>query len=141
MSKTTLSLNQNYFTSEVTKAFLIDFENACMTMELSAFADLFKNYNLEFIEDYREVFDMIAHIMTSWKNPGQVSTLLEVTCSDSKCIFCYIGKAVKVYKWTYRHLNAEPPMNRVVYETQVGFYFGYNKNQLREFGVCNAYIK
>ncbi|MGK4566927.1 hypothetical protein [Flavobacterium sp. 3HN19-14] len=71
MGKTTLTLNQDYFTSEVTEAFLLDFEEACKGMELSSFTELFIKYDLEFIEDYKEVFDLIADIMTSWKNPGR----------------------------------------------------------------------
>ncbi len=140
MGKTTLTLNQNYFTSEVTKAFLEDFEQACKTMELSCFTNLFVKYDLEFIDDYKEVFDLIADIMTRWKNPSEETILLEVVQSDSKCLFCNIGKAVKVYSWTYKNQNASPPMNRVIYKSQVGFFFGYKQNQLNEFGVCNGYI-
>lgn len=139
MSKTTLILNREYFTEEVTKAFLKDFEIACLTMELSGFTELFVKYNLEFIEDYKGVFDLIADIMTRWKNPGEETHLLEVIKSDSKCIFCNIGKAVKVYSWTYKHSKAAIPMNRVVYEIKAAFYFEYQDKQLIEFGVCNAF--
>lgn len=139
MAKTTLTLNNEYFTSEITESFLLDFENACQTMELLNFTNLFVKYDLEFIKDYREVFDLIADIMTRWKNSGEESTLLEVVKSDSKCIFCNIGKNVKVYSWTYKHNKAESPMNRIIYKSQVGFYFEYSQNQLIEFGVCNAF--
>lgn len=139
MAKTTLTLNRDYFNSEVTNAFLKDFENACLTMELTNFTRLFINYNLEFIKDYKEVFDLIADITTRWKNSGEESKLLDVVKSDSKCIFCFIGKSVKVYKWTYKHTNAKPPMNRIIYQNQVGFYFEFDNDQLIEFGVCNAF--
>lgn len=141
MSKTTLTLDADYFTVEVTEAFLKDFGESCKTIELSGFIKLFIKYNLEFIEDYKGVFDLIAHIMTVWKNPGEQTTLLEVSQNDSKCLFCNFGKTVKVYNWTYKHENAESPMDRVVYKTQVGFFFGYEGRRLIEFGVCNGYAK
>ena len=139
MGKTTLTLNRNYFTSGVTEAFLKEFEDSCKTMELSNFTDLFIKYDLEFIKDYKEVFDLIADIMTRWKNPGEETKLLEVSQHDSQCLFCNIGKTVKVYSWTYQHTKATPPMNRVIYESKAGFYFEYNQKQLIEFGVCNGY--
>jgi len=141
LGKTTFTLNQDCFTSEVTEAFLVDFEKACEQMELQSFTELFVKYDLEFIADYKEVFDLIADVMTSWKSPGEETKLLEVSQHDSKCLFCNIGKAVKIYSWTSIHQNAKPPMNRVVYKNKVGFFFGYEQNQLREFGVCNGYIK
>lgn len=138
MSKTTLTLNREYFTAEITEAFLEDFEKACLTMELEDFTNLFVNYDLEFIEDYKGVFDLIAEIMTRWKNPGEETKLLEVTKRDSKCIFCNIGKNVKVYSWTYVH-TASADTLKFIYRNEVGFYFEYLDKQLIEFGVCNGY--
>ncbi|MBF0695399.1 MAG: hypothetical protein IR153_10130 [Flavobacterium sp.] len=139
MGKTTLTLDKEHFTEEVTASFLIDFENCCKSMELSDFVALFKKYDLSFLEDYNEVFDLIAHITTSWKKPGEETKLLDITEESARCIFCNIGKAVRVFKWTYIHTLAEIPMNRVVYESKAGFYFEYQDKQLIEFGVCNAY--
>lgn len=139
MGKTTLTLNKDYFTEQVTKSFLIDFENSCKRMELTNFVELFLKYDLSFLEDYDEVFNLIAHITTSWKKTDEETKLIEITQEDARCIFCNIGKAVRVYKWTYMHTKAVIPMNRVVYESKAAFYFEYQKNRLVEFGVCNAY--
>jgi hypothetical protein len=140
MSNTTITLNKEYFTSEITKAFLNDLKTACKTMELDLFTNLFTKYDLSFIEDYKEVLGIIKSIMKSWNKPKQGTELLEVTQFDSKCLFCVFGKTVKVYKWTYQHKQAPIPMNRVVYESQIAFFFKYENNQLIEFGVCNGYL-
>lgn len=139
MGKTTLTLNRNHFTEAVTQSFLLDFEAACKTMELTDFVQLFVNYDLSFLEDYDEVFNLIAHITTAWKKSGQDTLLLSTSQEDARCIFCNIGKTVRVYKWTYKHTKATAPMNRVLYESKAGFYFEYQDNCLIEFGVCNAY--
>ena len=139
MAKTTLTLNKNYFTPEVTNLFLKDFEIACTKMELSSFTDLFLKYDLSFMKDFQEVFDLIAHIMTAWKNPGEDTQLIEVKETGAKCIFCNLGKSVRVFNWTYTHSKSNFPMNNVVYKSKIGFYLEYENNQLIEFGVCNAY--
>ena len=140
MSNTTITLNKEYFTAEITKAFLKDMEMACKTMELDVFTKLFTKYDLSFVEDYDEVLGMIKSIMASWNKPNQGTELLEVTQFDSKCLFCEFGKTVKVYKWAYQHKQASIPMNRVVYQSQIAFFFNYEDNRLIEFGVCNGYL-
>lgn len=141
MSNTIISVNKDYFTVEVTRNFLEDIENACLSMELEKFMNLFKKYDLTFIEDYQEVLDLIKDVMSSWKKEGQGTELVEVTAFDSKCLFCQIGKTVKAYKWLYQHKQAIAPMNRVVYIHQIAFMFGIENNRLVEFGTCNAYLK
>lgn len=140
MSNTTIPLNKEYFTSEMTEAFLKDLQTACKTMELDVFAKLFTKYDLSFVEDYNDVLGMIKSIIASWSKPNQGTELLEVTQFDSKCLFCEFSKTVKVYKWTYQHKQAPIPMNRVVYESQIAFFFDFEDNQLIEFGVCNGYL-
>jgi hypothetical protein len=140
MSNTKITLNKEYFTVEVTKAFLNDLETACKTMELDLFTALFTKYDLSFVEDYEDVLDMVNSVMASWNKPNQGTELLEVTQFDSKCLFCEYGKTVKVYKWTYQHKLAPIPMNRVLFSSQIAFFFKYEYNQLIEFGVCNGYL-
>jgi hypothetical protein len=140
MSNTKIILDKEYFTIKMTENFLKDLEIACKTMELDVFTTLFTKYDLSFVEDYDEVLGMIKSIMASWNKPNQGTELLEVTRFNSKCLFCEFGKTVKVYKWTYQHKQAPIPMNRMVYESQIAFFFDFKDNQLIEFGVCNGYL-
>ena len=140
MSNTKIILDKDYFTPEMTKAFLKDMEKACKTMELELFTKLFTKYDLSFVEDYEEVLEMIKNSMASWNRPHKGTELLKVTQFDSKCLFCEFGKTVKVYKWTYQHKQAPIPMNGVIYACQIAFFFDCEDNQLIEFGVCNGYL-
>lgn len=140
MSHTIIALNKEYFTAEITKCFLKDLENTCQSMEVEGFTNLFNKYDLTFIEDYQEVLDLIKHVMSNWEKPEQETELLEMRTFDSKCLFCKIGKTVKVYKWTYQHKQALPPMNRVVYTSKVGFRFELKEGRLIEYGICNAFV-
>ena len=140
MSSTTFKVNQEYFTVERTDAFINDLEAACQTMDVKVFTHLFIKYDLSFIEEYQDVYNLIKLIMTSWVEPSQGSVVLEVIPFDSKCIFCVIGKSVKGYKWSYQHKMATPPMNRVVYENKTAFFLDFKNNRLIEFGVCNSFL-
>ncbi len=140
MSNTKIILDKDYFTPEMTKAFLKDLKMACKTMELDLFTKLFTKYDLSFVEDYEAVLEMIKNSMASWNRPHIGTELLKVTPFDSKCLFCEFGKNVKVYKWTYQHKQAPIPMNGVVYAKQIAFIFDFEDNQLIEFGVCNGYL-
>lgn len=140
MSNAKITLNKKCFTVEETSAFLKDLETACKTMEVDVFTKLFTKHDLSFVEDHDEVLGMIKSIMIRWNKPDQGTELLKVTQFDSKCLFCKFGKTVKVYKWTYQHKQKPIPMNRVVYESQIAFFFDLKDNQLIEFGVCNGYL-
>ncbi|GIZ10466.1 hypothetical protein [Flavobacterium sp. UMI-01] len=139
MSKTTITLDKEYFTIETTKGFIKDLEIACKTMETDLFLKLFTKYDL-MVEEYQEVLQLIIQIMNSWIKPQQDTSIVRIENFDSKCLFCNIGKKVKVYKWNYRHLGAEKPMDKVVYLKQIAFFFEYKNHQLVEFGVCNGYL-
>ena len=140
MSKTTITLNKKYFTEEVTTEFLKDHAIACKMMELDAFTNLFIKYDLSFVEDFGEVFETIKEVMQSWNKPELQTELIEVVQFDSKCIFCEFGKTVNVYKWTYQHKLASIPLNRLVYQSQIAFFFDIRDNQLIEYGICNGYL-
>ena len=140
MGNTKITLNKEYFTIEMTEDFLKDFEIACKTMELEFFTKLFTKYDLSFVEDYEEVLEMIKSSMNSWNRPNIGTELLNVIQFDSKCLFCEFGKTVKVYKWTYQHKKLPIPANCLEYSSQIAFYFGFEDNQLIEFGVCNGYL-
>lgn len=140
MSSTTFKVNQEYFTVEMTEAFVRDLEAACQTMDVTVFTNLFIKFDLSFIDEYQEVLNSIKYIMSSWNKPGQGSVVLEVTPFDSKCVFCVIGKSVKGYIWTYQHKNAAPPMNGIIYENKMSFYLDFKNNRLTEFGVCNMFL-
>jgi hypothetical protein len=140
MSNTKINLNKEYFTIEMTAAFLKDFEIASKTMEIAVFTTLFTKYNLSFVEEYEEVLEMIKSSMASWNRPKYGTVLLNVTQFDSKCLFCEFGKTVKVYKWTYQHKKLATLSNSSEYSSQIAFYFSFEENRLTEFGVCNAYM-
>jgi hypothetical protein len=105
MSNTKIILDKDYFTPEMTKAFLKDMETACKTMELDLFTKLFIKYDLSFVADYEEVLEMIKNSMASWNRPFKGTELLKVTQFDSKCLFCEFGKTVKVYLPTQTSSN------------------------------------
>ena len=140
MGNTTITLNKGYFTSEITKSFLKDLEMACKTMHVDLFVKLFISYDLYHNEEYREVLNLIKHIVSNWCKPERGTELIEVSKFESKCIFCNIGKKVNGYKWTYKHSLETIPLNRVVYASQIAFFFDFEDNQLIEFGVCNGYL-
>ena len=140
MSATTITLNKDYFTTEVTKSFLEDLEIACKRMEVETFINLFDKYDLSFIEDYDEVLASIKLIMTRWDRREQGTKLLGVTSFDSKCLFCYLGKSVKAYRWTYQHLGAIAPFNRAVYSSKIAFALYFDGDKLIEFGTCNGFL-
>ena len=140
MGNTKINLNKEYFTIEMTAAFLKDFEIARKTMELDVFTTLFTKYDLSCIEDYDKVLEMIKSSMASWNRPKYGTVLLNVTQFDSKCLFCEFGKTVKVYKWTYQHKKLTTPSSSSAYCSQIAFYFDFEDNQIIEFGVCNGYL-
>ena len=139
MSNTTILLDKEYFTVEITKAFLHDLEIACKTMEPDLFAKLFINFDLSFVEDYQEVLDTILNRMKSWSDPEKGTELLDIKPFDSKCMFCKIGKTVKAYKWTYQNTKEQYFKNIRYYQT-IAFYFDFDGDRLTEFGVCNGFL-
>lgn len=139
MSNTTIKLDKEYFTEEITKKFLIDLEIACGTMETDLFAKLFLKYDLSFIEDYKEVLDTIIAITTAWYDPEKETVILNMDKYDSKCIFCKIGKTVTVYKWTYKSTKGFCAPN-IIYSQSIAFYFDFQNNRLIEFGLCNGHL-
>lgn len=139
MSNTKIILDKKHLSAEMTKEFLRDHELACQTMEIDDFAQLFLKYDLSFIDDYSEVITSIAESMMDWKKEFRGTELQKVTRSDSNCIFCNIGKEVKVYEWFYKHTNASEPTNRILYSSKIAFYFSLENEKLTDYGVCNAY--
>lgn len=140
MSNTKIILDKSFFTLEITEKFINDLDLACKTMEEDLFVNLFIKYDLYYIEDYKEVLDLIIVRISNWHKPELGTKLIEVSKFDSKCIFCNIGKKVSGYKWTYQHTLEIVPFNRVVYSSRIAFFFEYENNQLIEFGVCNGYL-
>ena len=140
MSNTKITLNKEYFTIKKTEDFLKDLEIACKTMEVDLFVKLFIKYDLYYNEEYQEVLSLIKHIASDWNKPELGTELIDVSKFDSKCIFCNIGKKVSGYKWTYFHKLDTIPLNRIIYASQIAFFFEFENNQLIEFGVCNGYL-
>lgn len=132
--------NKIHLSIEETMLFLEEHEAACQTMEIDDFAQLFLKYDLSFIDDYTDVMETIANAMMDWKKEFRATKLHEVRSFDSKCIFCSIGKKVKVYKWSYLHTKAIPPMNRQLCYSQIAFMFDIQDGCLVNYGTCNAYL-
>lgn len=139
MSNTTIILDREYFTAEITKAFLYDLEIACKTMEPVLFAKLFITYDLSFVEDYKEVLSTILSRMESWNNLHKETELLGVKQFDSKCMFCKIGKTVKAYRWTYKYTK-DLKYKNIIFGLSIAFYFDFDEDRLIEFGVCNGFL-
>lgn len=140
MSATTFKVSSEYFTPEKTQEFLVDHEAACQSMDANIFINLFIKYDLSFIDDYQEVITSIIDIMTGWKNEKLDTKLKEVSNYNSNCIFCEIGKSVKVYQWTYSNTVDEGIKARIVYKSKIGFRFEIKEGRLSEYGICNAYL-
>ena len=136
---TTLKLNPDYLTIEKTQEFLRDHELACKTMEVDDFAQLFLKYDLSFIDDYNEVLTTIGDAMMDWKKEFRGTELQEVTTFNSNCIFCRIGKEVKVYRWSCLHTKATVPNNARLYYNKIAFMFDIKDGCLVNYGTCNAY--
>ncbi|WP_293892291.1 hypothetical protein [Flavobacterium sp.] len=139
MSATTFKISTNHFTPETTEAFLNEHEAACQTMDAQTFTNLFKKYDLSFIEDAEKVLKDILDTMNSWKNPKLGTVLFEVSEFDSQCIFCEFGKKVKGYKWTYNNPLDEGVKRILIYQNKIGFRFEIKDGILVEYGTCNAY--
>ena len=88
MSNTKIILDKSFFTLEITEKFIKDLELACKTMEEDLFVNLFIKYDLYYIEDYKEVLDLIIVRISNWHKPELGTKLIEVSKFDSKCIFC-----------------------------------------------------
>jgi hypothetical protein len=138
---TTIKVNPDYFTKEKTQKFLKDHELACQTMEVDDFALLFLKYDLSYIDDYNEVLTAIGEIMMDWKKEFRGTELQEVTTFDSNCIFCTIGKKVKVYRWSCLHTKASSPTNKLLDYNQIAFMFDIKDGCLVNYGTCNAYLE
>lgn len=140
MSKTKIILDKEYFTAKTTDNFLRDLEKACRRMDLDDFTTLFEEYDLTFIEDYDEVLEMITDQLSRPNKIKWGTVILAVTKFDSKCLFCEIGKTVKVYKYTYQHKRWRVPLNDSIFTGSIAFYFSFENKRLTEFGVCNNYL-
>ncbi|WP_026978444.1 hypothetical protein [Flavobacterium tegetincola] len=123
-----------------TEAFIKDHEIACKTMDASNFRSLFLKYDLSFVGDFQDVFNSIIEAMTVWKSVFKGTELREINVRDSNCIFCSIGKKVKVYNWTYLHTGEDAPMNKFVCYSRIAFMFDIQDDMLKNYGICNAYI-
>ncbi len=139
MSNTTFKVNIEYFTPEKTQEFLIDHEAACQKMDADVFINLFIKYDLSFIDYYQFVITSIIDIMRGWKENNMGKILKGVNVSDSNCIFCEIGKNVKVYTWNYIHTVDRTTSKFITYKSKIGFRFEINEGRLTEYGICNAY--
>ena len=140
MGATTFKVSPEYFTPEKTQEFLLEHEAACKKMEIVAFLKIFQKYDLSFIKEYQEVITAIIDILTGWKNEKIGTKLKKVSTFNSNCIFCEIGKSVKVYRWTYTNTLEEGGKERIIYESQIGFRFEIKEGRLTEYGICNAYL-
>jgi hypothetical protein len=135
-----LVLEKHKLSIEQTKAFIRDHEIACKTMDVMDFKKLFLKYDLSFIEDYQDVYNSIIKAMTVWKSVFKGTELREINIRNSNCIFCSIGKKVKVYNWTYLHTKEAVPMNKFVCYSRIAFMFDIQDGMLKNYGVCNAYV-
>ena len=140
MSATTFKVSSEYFTPEKTQEFLLEHEAACERMDIIDFLNIFKKYDLSSIKDYQEVITSIINIMTGWKNIKLGTTLKEVSTFNSNCIFCEIGKSVKVYQWTYINTLEKGTSRNIVFKSQIGFRFEIKDGRLTEYCICNAYL-
>lgn len=132
---------RNCLDVEQTKEFLKEHELACKTMEVDDFAQLFLKYDLSFIEDYNDVMTAVGEAMMDWKKEFRETQLQEVTSFDSNCIFCSIGKKIKVYRWSCLHKKAMAPNNKILDYNQIAFMFDIKEGQLVNYSTCNAYLE
>jgi hypothetical protein len=139
MSNTKISFKEGHFTIETTKEFLKDFDAVCKTMDSDLFKKLFVKYDFYYDEGYREVLDLIIQQTSNWYNLDLGTELLEVTTFDSKCVYCFFGKSVNGYKWTYINKLDKGINSRIVHSNNIAFIFEYENNNLIEFGVCNSF--
>lgn len=139
MNNNKITFKKGHFTIETTKEFLNDFDTVCNTMDSELFIKLFIKYDFYYDEGYRELLDLIVHQTSSWNNPELGTELLEVTTFDSNCVFCFYGKSVNGYKWTYINKLDKGINSRIVYSNKIAFIFEYDNDNLIEFGVCNSF--
>jgi hypothetical protein len=109
-------------------------------MDSDLFIKLFIKYDFYYDEGYQEVLDLIIQQTSSWYNPDLGTELLEVTTFDSKCVYCFYGKSVTGYKWTYINRFDKGINSRIVHSSNIAFIFEYDNDNLIEFGVCNSFI-
>ena len=136
-----IKINPDYLTEKETVQFLKDHELACQGMEVDDFAQLFLKYDLSFIDDYTDVLTTIGETMMDWKKQSLGTQLQEVTSFDSSCIFCSIGKKVKVYQWSSLNTNAISSDNQLQFYSRIAFMFDIKNGCLVNYGTCNAYLE
>jgi hypothetical protein len=139
MSKTKITFKKEHFNLETTQEFLKDFDAVCKTMDSELFIKLFIKYDFYYDEGYKEVLDLIIQQTSSWFKPELGTELLEVTTFDSSCVFCFFGKSVNGYKWTYINKLDKGINSRIVHSDKIAFIFEYDNDNLIEFGVCNSF--
>lgn len=140
MSSTKIIFKKEHFNLETTQEFLKDFKEVCKTMDSELFIKLFIKYDFYYDEGYRGVLDLIIKQTSNWYNPDLGTELLEVRTFDSKCSFCFFGKTVNGYEWTYINRLDKGINSRIAYSSKIGFIFEYENNNLIEFGVCNSFV-
>lgn len=139
MSNTKIIFKKEHFNLETTQEFLKDFDSVCKTMDSDLFIKLFIKYDFYYDEGYREVLDLIIQQTSSWYNAELGTELLEVTTFDSSCVFCFYGKSVIGYKWTYINRSDKGINSRITYSNKIAFIFEYDNDNLIAFGVCNSF--
>ncbi|MFV1449143.1 hypothetical protein VBZ51_08345 [Maribacter sp. HS] len=140
-NKTTPANISECFTPELTKSFKLEADIALKTMKLDKVILVLQKYGIDKFQDSIDFIEALSEIFVQWKKEGQGSVLVdEVTTSGSKCIACEIGKNVVVYDFSYQHMKAPEPMNRLVYGWDFGILFDIRNEILFEIRVCNAFL-
>ena len=140
MDNTKIIFKQEHFNLETTQEFLKDFDEVCKTMDSDLFIKLFIKYDFYYDEGYREVLDLIINQTSNWYNPDLGTELLEVRTFDSKCAFCFFGKTVNGYEWTYINRLDKGINSKIAYSSKIAFIFEYVNNNMKAFGVCNSFV-
>jgi hypothetical protein len=140
LDNTKIIFKQEHFNLETTQEFLKDFDEVCKTMDSDLFIKLFIKYDFYYDEGYREVLDLIINQTSNWYNPDLGTELLEVRTFDSKCAFCFFGKTVNGYEWTYINRLDKGINSKIAYSSKIAFIFEYVNNNMKAFGVCNSFV-
>ena len=109
----------------------------CKNVDFKKLLLLIANYSIikttdviDFINQGKEMFEGI-------NNPIKGIELISTETLESKCLFCAIGKTVKVYSVKY---SKQEQNFKIIYSNNFAINIEIEDKMLVDFGWCNAFL-
>ena len=120
-----------------TKEFISEMDLICKNVDFKKLLLLIANYSIikttdviDFINQGKEMFEGI-------NNPLKGIELISTETLESKCLFCSIGKTVKVYSVKF---SKQEENFKIIYSNNFAINIEIEDKMLVDFGWCNAFL-